>query len=99
MKKLIIGAICLLPLASMAQSPFVLKGKVGKLNTPAKAYLSYRVGSTTVTDSVTMNNGAFEFKGTAEYPLSASIRVKHDANPTNADPKKRTPTDAISFSI
>ena len=77
MKKLIIGAICLLPLASIAQSPFVLKGKVGTLNAPAKAYLNYRAGSSMVTDSATINNGAFEFKGTAEYPLSATIRIKH----------------------
>lgn len=97
MKRLLIGAICLLPLASMAQSPFAIKGKVGTLNAPAKAYLSYRVGSTLVTDSVTLNNGAFEFKGTAEYPLSASIRVKHDGNPVNPDPKLRTPNDLVSF--
>lgn len=97
MKKILIGAICLLPLASMAQSPFAIKGKVGKLNAPAKAYLSYRVGSTMVTNSAVLNNGTFEFKGAAEYPLSATIRIKHDANPVNPDPKKRTPADALSF--
>ena len=97
MKKIIIGAICLLPLASIAQSPFVLKGKVGTLNAPAKAYLNYRAGSSMVTDSATINNGAFEFKGTAEYPLSATIRIKHDLTPVNPDPKKRTPVDAVSF--
>lgn len=97
MKKLLIGAICLLPLASVAQSPFVVAGKVGKLKAPAKAYLSYRSGSTMVTDSVTLNNGSFEFKGNAEYPLSATLRVKHDATPVDPDPKKRTPNDAVSF--
>lgn len=97
MKKLLIGAICLLPLASIAQSPFVIKGKVGSLNSPAKAYLSYREGSSQITDSATITNGAFEFKGTAAYPLSANIRVKHDAAPVNADPKLRTPADALSF--
>lgn len=96
MKKLLIGAICLLPLASIAQSPFVIKGKVGSINS-AKAYLSYREGSSQITDSATITNGAFEFKGTAAYPISANIRVKHDAAPVNADPKLRTPTDAISF--
>ena len=50
-----------------------------------------------VTDSAAITNGAFEFKGTAAYPLSANIRIKHDAAPVNADPKLRTPTDAISF--
>lgn len=97
MKKLLIGVICLLPLASIAQSPFVIKGKVGSLNSSAKAYLSYREGSSQITDSATLTNGAFEFKGTAAYPLSANIRVKHDSAPVNADPKLRTPNDAISF--
>lgn len=97
MKKLFIGAICLLPLASMAQSPFSIKGKVGTLNAPAKAYLSYRAGSTMVTDSAVLNNGTFEFKGAAEYPLSATIRIKHDATPVNPDPKQRIPADALSF--
>lgn len=97
MKRILIGAICLLPLASIAQSPFVIKGKVGTLNSPAKAFLNYREGSTMVTDSAAITNGTFEFKGTAAYPLSANIRVKHDAAPLNADPKLRTPADAISF--
>lgn len=97
MKKLLIGAICLLPLVTLAQNPFVINGKVGTLNSPAMAYLSYRAGSTLVTDSAAINNGAFEFKGTAEYPISASIRVKHNATSINPDPKLRTPTDAISF--
>lgn len=96
MKKLLIGAICLLPLASIAQSPFVIKGKVGSINS-AKAYLSYREGSSQITDSATITNGAFEFKGEAAYPLSANIRVKYDAAPVNTDPKLRTPADAISF--
>lgn len=97
MKRILIGAICLLPLASIAQSPFVIKGKIGTLSSPAKAFLNYREGSTMVTDSAAITNGAFEFKGTAAYPLSANIRVKHDAAPVNGDPKLRTPADAISF--
>lgn len=97
MKKILIGAICLLPLASMAQSPFVVKGKVGTLNSPAKAFLNYREGSTMVTDSAAITNGTFEFKGAAQYPLSANIRIKHDGAPVNPDPKLRIPADALSF--
>ena len=97
MKKLIVSALCLLPMAVMAQQPFTVKGKVGSLNAPAKAYIAYKVGKTTVTDSVVLTNGAFEFKGSIDGPTSASIRVKHDATPANPDPKKRIPSDVLSI--
>jgi len=95
MKKIILSAICLLPIGVMAQVAFTVKGKVGSLNKPAKAYLSYRVGTTTVLDSAELVNGTFEFKGTVESPTSASLRVKHDAVPV--DPKKRVPVDGLPF--
>lgn len=95
MKKIILSALCLLPIGVMAQGPFTVKGKVGSLNKPAKAYLSYRAGTTTVIDSAELVNGTFEFKGTVENPTSASLRVKHDAVPV--DPKKRVPVDALAF--
>lgn len=94
MKKILLSAICLLPLGIMAQD-FTVKGKVGNLNEPAKAFLQYRVGSSSITDSASIVNGAFEFKGSLENPVSASIRVKHDAAPV--DPKKRVPADVIAL--
>lgn len=97
MKKLLLSAICLLPLGLMAQQTFTVKGKVGNLNSPAKAYLNYSVGKTKVTDSATVTKGVFEFKGNIESPTMASIRIKHDAAPVNQDPKKRTPIDQISL--
>jgi len=97
MKKIILSAALLLPLAALAQNGFVLKGKVGALNAPAKAYLAYRVGPKQVTDSADIKNGAFEFKGMVENPVSASIRIKHDAVPV--DPKKRVPLDILGFYI
>ncbi len=45
MKKLILSAAMLLPLATMAQDGYTLKGKIGTFNAPAKAYLQYRSGS------------------------------------------------------
>ena len=96
MKKLTLSALCLLPLGLMAQQDFTIKGKVGSLNAPAKAYLAYRVGSTAVTDSANIVNGAFEFKGSVASPTMASIRVKHDAAVVSTDPKLRKPADLIS---
>ncbi|RZJ88921.1 MAG: AhpC/TSA family protein [Chryseobacterium sp.] len=97
MKKIILSAALLLPVAAMAQGGFVVKGKVGTLNAPAKAYLAYRVGSTQVTDSADIKGGVFEFKGKVMNPVSAQIRVKHDAAPM--DPKKRMPLDVLSFYV
>jgi len=97
MKKLILSAICLLPLGLMAQEAFTVKGKVGKLNAPAKAFIQYKDGSNNVMDSAAIVNGAFEFKGKATLPIAASIRVKHDATPLDPDPKKRKPADAFPF--
>lgn len=95
MKKILLIAFFALPLCAMAQKEFTIKGKVGTLNAPAKAYLRYPAGTTIVTDSVVLTNGSFEFKGTLESPALGSIRIKHDATPV--DPKKRVPTDVISL--
>ncbi|TCC93355.1 AhpC/TSA family protein [Pedobacter frigiditerrae] len=94
MKKLILSAFCLLPLGLMAQQAFTIQGKVGTLNEPAKAFLVYKVGTNSITDSATLKNGTFEFKGSVDGVTSASIRVKHDATPV--DPKKRVPSDVIT---
>ena len=96
MKKIILFAFCLLPLGLLAQKEFTVKGKVGSLNAPAKAFLTYKVGTTSVTDSAELKDGKFEFKGTVTSPISASIRVKHDAAPINPDPKKRVPNDVLA---
>jgi len=97
MKKIILSAALLLPLAALAQEGFVLKGKVGALNAPAKAYLAYRAGGKQVVDSADIKGGAFEFKGSVASPVSASIRIKHDAVPV--DPKKRVPLDVLAFYV
>lgn len=95
MKKLILSAFCLLPMGLMAQQAFTIEGKVGALNEPAKAFLVYKVGTNSITDSATLKNGAFEFKGSVDGVTSATIRVKHDATPIN--PKKRVPADLITL--
>ncbi|MEJ7557317.1 MAG: TlpA disulfide reductase family protein [Pedobacter sp.] len=95
MKKIVLSAMCLLPLASFAQKEFTLNGKVGTLNAPAKAYLSYRAGAEQVLDSAVLKNGEFTFRGKLTSPTSANIRIKHDATP--ADPTKRTVIDGLAL--
>ncbi|SHF64878.1 TlpA disulfide reductase family protein [Pedobacter caeni] len=95
MKKTLITAICLLPIAAMSQGKFTVQGKVGSLNAPAKAFIAYRVGQNQVTDSAAIVAGKFTFQGPISGIAQAQIRIKHD----NAvvDPAKRVPADVINF--
>lgn len=77
MKKIVLTALVLIPLALQAQVKFTLKGKVGEDNAPAKAYLLYRNGKATVTDSANIKNGAFEFNGTIVQPTLARLIIDH----------------------
>lgn len=95
MKKLIIATICLGPVALMAQQDFTLKGKVGSLNAPAKAYLTYYVGGNAVTDSCNVVKGAFEFKGSIASPTQAMLKVNHDGAPEKTDQRMRIMPDMI----
>lgn len=77
MKKLLYIAMAALPAVGLAQTTpnFTVKGKIGSYNAPAKAYLSYGSGGKGVTDSVVLNNGQFEFKGTITDPSSAALYI------------------------
>lgn len=82
MKKALFTALAVLPFAAMAQTqPFTVKGKLGNIKAPAKAYLQYRKDGATITDSVGISNGAFEFKGTAgASPIQAVLRLNKAGN-------------------
>ena len=66
-----------MPLMAPAQTPipFTVKGKIGQLNAPAKIYL---VRGFVATDSATLKDGTFEFKGTTDVPQSADLVIKRD---------------------
>ncbi|MET4107968.1 TlpA disulfide reductase family protein [Hymenobacter sp. UYP22] len=72
MKKHLLGLLLCTPWMASAQTsgPFVIKGKLGTLSAPAKVYL---VRSHEVTDSVTLRNGAFEFRGTTDVPVAGDL--------------------------
>lgn len=74
MRKLFFFIYSLLPLCVFAQSEnnnFVIKGKVGNYNSPAKILLYYTIQNgqgglpTIVSDSAVLKNGFFEFHGKA----------------------------------
>ena len=73
MKKLILAALSLLPVALMAQKPFTIKGSAKNLAAGDKIYLVYMESGVRVIDSNLVANGAFEFKGNVSDPLMANL--------------------------
>ena len=79
MKKFILSISCFLPLALCAQEgKFVLQGKVGELNNPAKIFLMYGAGGENVVDSAAVVKGVFEFTGTVDGPTRGTLILSHD---------------------
>lgn len=77
MKRIILGTLLAIPAVVNAQQEYVIKGKVGSLNAPAKAYISYRVDGTNQLDSASIENGVFTFKGSVQDPSNAVLVLAH----------------------
>ena len=73
MKKLLISAMALLPLAALAQKPYTVNGNVKNLKTGDKVYLIYNAAGNNVTDSATVTDGNFMFKGTLDKPVRGNL--------------------------
>ncbi|GGI22949.1 TlpA disulfide reductase family protein [Pedobacter mendelii] len=73
MKKILLSAMALLPLAALAQKPFTIKGDAKALKTGEKIYFVYTSNSERKTDSAIVANGKFEFKGTASDPVMGNL--------------------------
>ncbi len=71
--------LMLLPFMVAAQSVFTIQGKIGTLDSPSKAYLSYENDGHNAVDSAVLTRGRFSFKGNLSYPVSALLTIKHDA--------------------
>jgi peroxiredoxin len=63
MKIKIAALVFLIPLASVAQSNFILSGKIGILNKPAVVYFDYMDNGVSHEDSSALVNGTFKFMG------------------------------------
>lgn len=77
-KLILLAAACCLPLSLLAQKGFTIHGKIGTLDAPAIAYLSYSNDGKKVNDSVVLNKGSFTFSGKLGSPVLAALTVKHD---------------------
>lgn len=80
MKKIITAAILSLPLFASAQVKFIVRGKIGHLDAPAKVFIFYfrpeGADFTQVLDSTVLNDGNFEFKGDIPTPLEAHVHLR-----------------------
>lgn len=94
-KKMILAAVCCFPLSLLAQEGFTIHGKLGTLDAPAKAYLSYNLDGKRVTDSVLLGKGSFTFSGILPLPTMAVLSVKHDTLTRDM----RAGSDALYFYI
>jgi peroxiredoxin len=74
MKKALVILLLTAPVLTFAQTgKYILKGKVGSYNAPAKAYLEYDKGGKIVKDSVVLKDGSFEFTGEVASPTNAYL--------------------------
>jgi len=64
MKKTLLAATLVISaFVASAQTGYVIKGQIGKLGKPAKAFLLTKLEGKEKLDSVELVNGAFTFKG------------------------------------
>lgn len=87
--------MALLPLAALAQKPFTVNGNIKGLKTGDKVYLVYRANDKSVTDSATVANGAFAFKGTLTDPAAGNLFL--NKNPYVNRPAKDEVLDYVSL--
>lgn len=92
MKNKFLLAAALLPSLLFAQEEFTIKGKIGKLNAPAKVYLQYAEAGQRKLDSAMINNGAFTFNGVVAEPLQAFVVLSEEGKPLRqlSNPDYRT---------
>jgi len=79
MKRTLLAATLVLSaFVTSAQTGYVIKGQIGKLGKPAKAFLLIKLEGKEKLDSAELVNGAFSFKGSVPSPMEATLRLKHD---------------------
>jgi peroxiredoxin len=94
MRFLISGCLLLLCITGTAQrNTFIIKGKIGALDAPAKLFLRYSMNKTPHIDSVTLKRGAFQFTGKADEPVPASLLLSRNGKPV------QWPYDELMFYI
>lgn len=74
----------MLPVSLAAQQKeFVIKGKIGHLNPPARVFLGYHGESGVVGDSAVLHDGGFEFRGLVGDPARGNITLDRNGTGVN----------------
>ncbi|UKT63784.1 TlpA disulfide reductase family protein [Pedobacter mucosus] len=97
MKKILLSAMALLPLAALAQKPFTVNGDIKALKTGDKVFLVYTADGKNTTDSTNVTNGSFTFKGAVASPVQGSLFL--NKNPYVNRPAQGEKLDALAFYI
>ena len=85
MKSSILAILLLSSTSLFAQKgEYTVKGEVGKISAPAMVYLTYRTDNENITDSSTIINGKFEFKGTVNAPIKATLVLNYKGSGTRS---------------
>jgi peroxiredoxin len=74
---LAVFAACCMAMPAMSQS-FQIKGKLGRLQAPAKVYIGYNYDGTSVYDSADVDGGNFSFEKPVSYPTNILLTVSRD---------------------
>lgn len=94
MRFLIACCLLLLSAEGVAQgNRFIIKGRIGLLDAPAKMYLRYSSNKESHRDSVILKQGMFQFSGTIEEPVMASLFLSTNGKPI------QWPYDELMFYI
>jgi peroxiredoxin len=81
MKKVSLLLTAALPVVIFAQqNGYTIEGAIGKLNTPAKAFLLHQAENKIVIDTALIANGQFSFKGSTTDPFMARLIVDRDGS-------------------
>ncbi|RXK86770.1 TlpA disulfide reductase family protein [Filimonas effusa] len=89
-------ACCLLLLSATGigqRNKFIIKGRIGSLDAPAKMYLRYSSHKASHHDSVILKRGVFQFSGTIDEPVMASLFLSTNGKPI------QWPYDELMFYI
>ncbi len=85
MKKILFLMLSASPFLANAQTAvYDLKGKIGTLGQPAKAFLIHREKGQNMTDSVALIAGTFEFKGNLSVATQALLLIDHAGTGLNS---------------
>jgi peroxiredoxin len=77
MRKVILLLLAAMPAVAFAQEKYIIQGKIGSLNPPAKVYLSYVKDGQLLADSSPVSDGVFRFSGEIDIVTQGKLVIAH----------------------